>query len=176
MTKSGMTSTTITYDERGKQVGVVGPEFCAACSRTLLDRSCDEKRESYHGVSTYTDSVWEHKTDSSGKAICGACAIEQEQLAIWLEILRWQKAGSHREFHLTRDGLSLIDGKTTVSFAAPDGELCGGAIRSFLTAPTVKRFEAMDSALYEVPSVPNYTRAMSDADEECPKTERNTER
>lgn len=201
MTDVDQTKTTITM-HRGREYGPpLGPTECTSCGRTLLDRSPDETRD---GVIHQTneeviDHIWEHETDDHGQPICGRCVEEQGQGDAWLALARWAAADpASRALHLARDRLLVVHGGQQEAFACTRGLLCTGAVHTFLASfRPLPAFVMMAGAvsearmLTEIAAVTQsptaYTRAMSDADEleaahrfaraeeECPKTERNTE-
>jgi hypothetical protein len=159
-----MTTTQIPYDARGRRMAAPsGPTECAACHGSLFSRPADDITNDVIPATNQEARVhtWRHDVDDLGRAICRDCSEEADQDAAYLMIVRWQgRDRDNREVRLVRDAVLLIAvGSPVVRFAAPRGNLCVGAVKSFVDSdPMATRFTLV-----------------AGAEDECPKTERNLE-
>lgn len=174
-----------------------GPTMCSRCSVGLLNRTSDRVEETVdlQTNAELTVHIWEHDVDSEGRALCGACSESDNQAIAWLALVKWQSEDqANRALHLARDRLVVAVGNIQTSFACERGQLCTGAVMSFLakmrfTVEFPPSFELLAGDMHEsTMEMGANLRAWSDADEpqpardfawsdeECPKTERNDDR
>lgn len=192
------TSTRIPYRAGREFRPPDGPTMCSRCSVGLLHRTSDRVEETVdlQTNAELTVHIWEHDVDSEGRALCPTCSEADNQAITWLALVKWQSEDqANRALHLARDRLVVAVGNIQTSFAYERGQLCTGAVMSFLakmkqrfTVEFPPSFELLAGDMHEsTMEMGANLRAWSDADElppardfawadECPETERNTER
>lgn len=188
-----MTTSTIIPYRAGKQYAPAeGPTNCTRCARFLLDRASDKTEDSWDGPTELTVHIWEHDVDSEGRALCGSCAEVDDQTEAWRQIVAWKWRSEKRSHILSNSGLELFDDYRSVAmFAAKDGKLDVGLVLAFVGRDPLRPVTDSRAQLGNPPGAPAWyspprptladLRAWHEAqhklpDDECPETERNTER
>lgn len=195
-----MTISTIIPYRAGKQYAPAdGPTNCTRCARSLLDRSSDRVEDSWDARTNaeLTVHIWEHDVDDEMRALCGSCAEEDAQTEAWRQLVTWMQRSDRRGCLMSNAGVELFEGgRSLVMFAGKSGHIGVGAVLAFVGKDPLRpgasspppRFDLLAGDMHEATmEMGANLRAYSDADElqpardfawadeECPKTERNTE-